>query len=311
MAAFATVTFAALKPGLVLEPGRSLAGVVEVADIGLPTPSATHLLVEDDVRDAWPARLVASHKWRAATWVVAGSPGMLGAAHLASRAAMRAGAGMVRLSSPGVTVDPQQPVEVVGRPLGADDWAPAVLGELQRFHSVVVGPGLGRGDSTANAVRHLVAGAERPLVVDGDGLAALSGYLDLVAGREAPTVLTPHDGEYSALCGAPPGPDRIAAAHALASRAGAVVLLKGPTTVVAAASGETLLVTEGDARLATAGTGDVLSGVIGALLAQGVEPMLAAAAGAWVHGAAAKLGPARGLVAGDLIELLPAVLAAW
>ena len=123
----------------------------------------------------------ASHKWRAATWVVAGSPGMLGAAHLASRAAMRAGAGMVRLSSPGVTFDPQQPVEVVGRPLGADDWAPAVLGELQRFHSVVVGPGLGRGDATANAVRHLVAGAERPVVVDGDGLAALSGHLDLVA----------------------------------------------------------------------------------------------------------------------------------
>lgn len=314
LAAAATVTFAALKPGLVLEPGRSLAGEVEVADIGLPAPSATHLLTEGDVRQAWPARPVATHKWRAATWVVAGSPGMLGSAHLASRAAQRAGAGMVRLSSPGVGADPQHPTEVVGRSLGADGWAPLVLGELHRFHSVVVGPGLGRAEAAASAVRELVAGAHRPLVVDGDGLVALSGHLDLVAGRArrgAPTVLTPHDGEYAALCGAPPGPDRIAAARALAARAGAVVLLKGPTTVVAAAGGDALVVTEGDARLATAGTGDVLSGIIGALLAQGVEPLLAAAMGAWVHGAAGRLGPARGLVAGDLVDLLPAVLAAW
>ena len=134
LTAVATVTFAALKPGLVLEPGRSLAGAVDVADIGLPATSRTHLLTGDDVRSAWPVRPIVSHKWKAAVSIVAGSPGMLGAAHLSSRAAQRAGAGMVRLSSPGVVADPQQPTEVVGRHVPAEGWATAVLADLDRFH---------------------------------------------------------------------------------------------------------------------------------------------------------------------------------
>ena len=123
-------------------------------------------------------------------------------------------------------------------------------------------------------------------------------------------VLTPHDGEFARLAGGPPGADRCAAARDLAARTGAVVLLKGPTTVVADPGGRILFSTAGDQRLATAGTGDVLSGAIGGLLAQGLEPGPAAAAGAHLHGRAARLGPPRGLVAGDLPDLLPAALAA-
>jgi NAD(P)H-hydrate epimerase len=123
-------------------------------------------------------------------------------------------------------------------------------------------------------------------------------------------VLTPHDGEFARLTGGPPGPDRVAAAAGLARAAGCFALLKGSTTAVAAPDAGVFLVMAGDARLATAGTGDVLSGAIGGLLAGGVEPRRAAAAGAHLHGRAARLGPARGLVAGDLPDLLPAALAA-
>jgi NAD(P)H-hydrate repair Nnr-like enzyme with NAD(P)H-hydrate dehydratase domain len=123
------------------------------------------------------------------------------------------------------------------------------------------------------------------------------------------TVLTPHDGEFMRLSGHAPGDDRIAAARALAASSGAIVLLKGPTTVVAHPDGRVMLTTSGDERLATAGTGDVLAGIIGALVAQGLDPFPAAAAGAALHGAAAALGWRRGLVAGDLPELLPAALA--
>ena len=130
------------------------------------------------------------------------------------------------------------------------------------------------------------------------------------AGRDAATVLTPHDGEFVRLAGHEPGPDRIAAARSLASASGAVVLLKGPTTVVAHPDGRVRLSISGDARLATAGTGDVLSGIIGALLAQGVDALDAAAAGAWLHGRAAQGGPPRGLVASDVIDGLPAALTA-
>ncbi|MDP8986837.1 MAG: bifunctional hydroxymethylpyrimidine kinase/phosphomethylpyrimidine kinase, partial [Actinomycetota bacterium] len=143
-------------------------------------------------------------------------------------------------------------------------------------------------------------------VVDGDGLAALEDAER--AGLPPSTVLTPHDGEYRRLCGHQPAPDRLGAARELATATGGVVLLKGSTTVVAGSRGPALLAAAGDARLATAGTGDVLSGIVGALLAAGLDPPVAAAAAAHVHGRAAALGWPRGLVAGDLPELLPAVL---
>jgi NAD(P)H-hydrate epimerase len=310
LAADRTVTFAALKPGLLLGDGPALAGRVTVADIGLDCSTARAHLVEPADVAAWlPERPREAHKWQAAVWVVAGSPGMTGAAHLATRAAQRAGAGYVRLSTPGLTDDPGLPTEAVGVPLPEKQWDPDVLAGLDRFSALAVGPGLGREDATADAVRSLVAGAPTPTVVDGDGLSALAGAGEQIARRSGPLVLTPHDGEFARLGGDVDDPDRIEATRAMAAAYGCVVLRKGPTTVVAGADGQVLVVTAGDARLATAGTGDVLTGIIAALLALGLTPVRAAAGGAVLHGRAGHLAWPRGLVAGDLVEHLPRALA--
>lgn len=312
--AIATVTFAALKPGLLLAAGPDLAGEIVVADIGLDTSSATTHLVDDGDVAAWlPARQRDAHKWRSACWVVAGSPGMTGAAHLCTRAAFRSGAGYVRLSSPGVDDDPRRPTESVGVPLPPAEWAPEVLDGLDRFKALVVGPGLGRATPTEDAVRTLVAKSSLPTVVDGDGLSALGEHAAEVITARPPTapppVLTPHDGEFARLTGQAPDADRLESVRSLARSANAVVLLKGSTTLVAEPGGRVLVATAGDARLATAGTGDVLSGIIGGLLAQGVPPFEAAVAGAHVHGRAADLALPHGMVASDLIDHLPAVFA--
>jgi NAD(P)H-hydrate epimerase len=301
-----TVTFAALKPGLLFSPGRELAGAVEVADIGLDCSSATTDVVDADDVGAWlPERPHETHKWRSAIWVVAGSPGMSGAAALAARGAQRAGAGYVRLSSPGSDPGTSAPTEVVRTKIPHVGWDVDVLEGLGRFKALIVGPGLGTDPATAPSVHRVVLESPVPTVVDGDGLTALG--IDVGLYTHPLTVLTPHDGEYERLTGHLPGADRIEATRALARTANATVLLKGATTVIADAEGRAFVVTTGDARLATAGTGDVLSGIIGALLAQGVHPLRAAAAGAWLHGRASTLGPRRGLVAGDLLECLPAV----
>ena len=305
-----TVTFAALKPGLLFDPGRSFVGELELADIGLDVGAARAGLVERDDVAAWlPLRPSQSHKWKAAVLVVAGSPGMTGAAHLAASAALRAGAGMVRAGAPGLDDDRARPVEAVGVPLPARGWGDEALVSAERCHAIVVGPGLGAGDATRAGIRVLLT-AGLPVVVDGDGLSALGADMaDALAARTAATVLTPHDGEYERLAGVRPSADRLDAARSLAAATGAVVLLKGSPTVVADPHGEVRVVAAGDARLATAGTGDVLSGVVGALLAQGLPALEAAAAGAWLHGRAGAHGPARGLVAGDLPDLLPLALA--
>ncbi len=317
LAATRTLTFAALKPGLLIPPGCEFAGEVEVADIGLGAGIAAHShasLVEGSDVAAWlPVRGIDAHKWNAALRVVAGSPGMTGAAALVCGAALRAGAGMVHLSSPSTMV-PGAPAEVVQRPLTTREWASDVTASLDRFHALVVGPGLGRDDTTAEQVRSLMGTAPLPAVIDGDGLFAMAWSADGAAAqlrrRAAPTVLTPHDGEFAMLHGAPVGADRLLAARRLAHDTGCVVLLKGAATVVAHPEGEVHVITTGDARLATAGTGDVLAGIIGALLAAGVPPFEAAAAGAWVHGTAAMSAPARGMIAGDIAAHIPAVLAA-
>lgn len=314
VAAARTVTFAALKPGLLFHPGRTLAGNVTVADIGLDVSGARAGVVEAaDVAEWVPDRAPDAHKWRAAVMVAAGSPGMTGAAHLAARAAYRAGGGMVRVATPGLDSDPALPTEAVGIAVPAAGWDAVVMDELARMGALVLGPGLGRGAPAVAAIHHLVGSAPAPLVVDGDGLSALGGQAADVIARRAPdgaTVLTPHDAEFARLAGEPPGPDRVAATRGLAQAVGAIVLLKGPTTVVAHPDGRVRLNVAEDARLATAGTGDVLSGIIGSLLAQGVDAFDAAAAGAWLHTRASHEGPARGLIASDVVEGLPAALAA-
>lgn len=310
LTAHATVTFAALKPGLLFEPGRSLAGTVTVADIGLDTSTASAHLVEGSDFAGWlPRRPADTHKWASAVMVVAGSPQMTGAAHLAAAAAQRAGAGMVRLASPGVAEDPMRPTEAVGVKLPESGWAEALSRDAHRFRAAVVGPGMGTDLATQGGIRMLLGSLPVAAVVDGDGLTAVGRDLAVARDRVAATVLTPHDGEFERLTGHRPGTDRIEAARALAADAGSVVLLKGATTVVAAPDGAVRIITTGDARLATAGTGDVLSGIIAALIASGCRPFDAAAAGAWLHGRAAQLGPAVGLVASDLVDLLPLALA--
>jgi NAD(P)H-hydrate epimerase len=222
---------------------------------------------------------------------------------------MAAGAGMLRLGNPG---DPTAawPTEAVRMHLPATGWAAAFLEATTKCRALVIGPGLGTDEATRDEIRRVVRDASLPLVIDADGLTALGDAeeaRELLAARTDPTVLTPHDGEYQRLAGQPPGDDRLDAARRLARRVGVVVLLKGPLTAVAtpeAAVPDVLLSATGVPSLATAGTGDVLSGVIGAFLARGVEVHRAAALAAHVHGAAAATGPVEGLVAGDLPALI-------
>lgn len=316
-----TVCFAAMKPGLCAEPGRSLAGIVRVVDIGIPVtedgePPRTFLTDAADVAGWLPVRPPAAHKWNAGCFVVGGSGGMTGAPALTSHAAMRAGAGIVWCGVPGVdAAAAASGTEVIAKALPetaegalAAGAAEEVLVALGRFRALAIGPGLGRAAETAVAVRRLVAGAGCAVVVDADGLHALVGHLDLLAGRAVPAVLTPHDGEYAALCGRPPGPDRLAAARDLAVATGAVVLLKGPGTVVADPGGRAAICPVGGPWLASAGTGDVLTGIVAAFLARGVPAFAAAAAAAFVHGSAADRSGHTGLLAGDLVGAIPAVL---
>ncbi len=306
-----TVTFAAPKIGMFLGDGPEACGSVEVVDIGvsLDGSGAGVYLVEDSDVAAWlPVRQRDEHKWSNALRVVAGSEGMLGASALVSAAAMRAGAGIVHLSWRGAGAHPALPTEVVGRPLPAGDWAETVTSDLGRFHALVVGPGLGRGDDTAASLRSVLAVADLPVVIDGDGLADAvdpHGTHETLRGRGAPTVLTPHDGEFALLGGDALDRDRIGATRALAARTGCTVLRKGPVTVVADPEGACYLVATGDARLATAGTGDVLAGMIGALLARGMAPAEAAAAGAHLHGRAASSCPREGTIARDVVARIP------
>lgn len=316
-AAQRTVTFVALKPGLLFGRGPSLCGEIEIADIGIGlglTAVDAHQVEESDVASWLPHRSRSAHKWNSAVYVLAGSPTMIGASRLVSSAAMRTGAGIVHIATPGAQSYDSLPTEVVGRTLLAQDWAHQVISDVERFHALVVGPGLGRDDAIATQTRLVIARAPIPIVVDGDGLFCVGwggqGARDVIRSRAAGTIVTPHDGEYAMVLGDPPSPDRLASARRMAIDLNCVCLLKGPTTVVAEPSGETLVVSNADQRLATAGSGDVLAGMIGALLAQGTSPFHAAATAAWIHAKAASSYPyAEGMVASDLVELLPQAIA--
>ena len=307
-----TVTFQALKPGLLLADGPDLAGGVSIAEIGLDVTGATSQLVErSDVAAWWPSRSRDAHKWRSALRIVAGSPAMLGAARLCAGAAARAGCGLVSLSSPGGAAGARDEIVQPGIPLEA--WAPAVLDDLERFSALAVGPGLGRSAAAMESVVDLVAAARCPVVVDGDGISAFAagspGARTSLTSRVEPTILTPHDREFEILTGERPGSDRIASVREAAHDLDSTILLKGPVTIVAAPDGRVLVVDHGDERLATAGSGDVLTGMIGAALASGVSAPEAPAASAWLHAEAGHLGSSVGLLAGDLVETLPRALA--
>jgi NAD(P)H-hydrate epimerase len=311
-----TIAMGALKRGHLLADGATLSGEVEVAALGIEATDPTACVLEDaDVCQIEPLGRT-EHKWRRAVVVVAGSPGILGAAALACEGATSVQAGMVLLYAPDVPRrrEGPWPTEVVRLTAGANDQDKVVLDALDRAHALVVGPGLGRSARLQRTVAELLAAATTPVVLDADALHLVDPDLLLARQRQggSPIVLTPHDGEYTALFGRAPGTDRFAAALDAATRTGCIVLLKGATTVVASTSPpegtpRLVAVTSGTPDLASPGTGDVLSGVIGGLLARGLPAQLAAAIGAHLHGrAGASLGPRcrAGLLAASVTDVL-------
>jgi NAD(P)H-hydrate epimerase len=296
-----TVTMHAPKVGLVVAPGRFHAGDVEVADIGIEAGETTHRLVTDDVLELVPRKGAGDTKYSSGSvLVVGGSPGMTGALCLAAEAAFRADAGYVAVAThaESLPVVEVRLLEAVKAPLSDVDRL------AQRASALAVGPGLGRGDDERALVRRLLRELEVPAVVDADALFELEPD-DWPAAR----VLTPHAGELARLLDRDDvDAHRLDAVQAAADRFGCVVLLKGADTLVAVPGEGVLVSAAGTPALATAGTGDVLTGIVAAFLAKGMEARLAAAAAAFAHGRAAELGPERGLVASDLIEALPDVL---
>ena len=313
LAAHRTVTFAAPKLGMLFGDGPALCGEIDIVDVGIDVVDEVDaFLVEASDVAAWlPPRDRESHKWNHAVRVIAGSSGMGGAASLVSVSAMRAGAGMVHLSWRTGLDSVSVPTEVVGHSLPTTNWADFVATDIQRFSSMVIGPGLGRGDDVANEVRSVLARCDIPAVIDGDGLSASidpKGEYATLRARRAATVLTPHDGEFASLGGDMQNPDRIAATQQLAAITGCTILRKGPTTIVSDPEGAVYLVVAGDERLSTAGTGDVLAGVIGALLARGLAAPEAAAAGAYIHGVAGSSCAIEGTIARDVAALISDVM---
>ena len=313
--ATASVAMGSLKRGHVLADGAALSGELVVAPLGIEPEEVSCALIEDDDLDAVAPLGRDEHKWRRALLVVGGAPGMVGAPGLACDGALAAQAGMVLCCVPGAggDVDGHLPREVVRVVAAEDEVVDAILARIDRTRATVLGPGLGRGPTAARTVAALVARAPTPLVLDADALHLVdAAALRARDARLGSVVLTPHDGEYEALCGVPPGSDRFAAASRLAAETGCTVLLKGPTTAVASAAPPdgvpaTLAVTAGTPDLATPGTGDVLAGVVGALLARGIPAHLAAALAAHLHGRAGGALGARcraGALPGAIAALL-------
>lgn len=298
-----TVSFGALKPGLVVAPGAQYAGLVELVDIGLGPylpAAALSVLDADDVAERLPVPGPESDKYRRGVLgVVAGSDRYPGAAVLATGGAVRAGAGMVRY------VGPARPAELV-----RTRWPEAVVtvgwpADAGRVQAWVAGPGLGTDADAERALRQ-VLGTDLPVLVDADGITLLTRHRDLW-GRAAPTLLTPHAGELARLLGVEPAAveaDRLGQARRAAAQVGATVLLKGSTTLVLAPDGTGRVNPTGSGWLATAGSGDVLSGGCGALLAAGLDPVDAGSCGAFLHGLAGQLAaghPAAAISATDVV----------
>ena len=323
-----TVAFSAAKVGSVLLPGAERSGTVRVVDIGSPEDllePGIGLVEPIDVASALPMRSMQGHKRSSGVLlVVAGSRRMTGAPALIARAAARVGAGLVIVACPRDALPAVQAhtTEAVFLPLAPTHEGTVALAALDALleaardaDAVAVGPGLTTDDETARLVRALVARCPTPLVVDADGLNAFRGDTEELRRRDAEAVLTPHDGEFERLMGrsvADVG-DRIDAARALAGASDAVTLLKGTRTVIAPTEGLTRVNPTGTPALATAGTGDVLTGMVGGLLARGTGTLDAATAGAFLHGVAGRIAGrelGEGTLAGDVIERIPEAVAA-
>jgi ADP-dependent NAD(P)H-hydrate dehydratase / NAD(P)H-hydrate epimerase len=326
--AAATATFHGPKVGLYVMPGALHAGRVEVIEIGIPRGAPTGEragLISERLLDRYPSRPREGSKFSSGVVVVVGgSAGLTGAPTMAALSAQRAGAGYVQVAVPAPA---QQAVDLrlleqMSRGLPDEDGAhtPAGVEQVEelaeRAGALVLGPGLGRSEPAQEFARRVAGAVRIPLLIDADGLNAHAGALESLAGREAPTILTPHEGELARLLDL--DSDEVKAhrrAHArhAAERSGAIVLLKGDDTICAAPGGPDAISPGGTPALASAGTGDVLSGLIGALLAKGLEPLVAAALGTLAHvragrAAAERIGGPDFVMAGDVVDSLPAGL---
>jgi len=325
-----TVTFHAAKVGLWVHPGKGHAGTVQVVDIGIP--ASVHVdtsagLATAAVAAGLPRRGAESSKFTSGhVVVVGGSRELAGAPRMAAAAAMRAGAGYVSVCVP-AAIQPSIAagmVELMGHALPEEQGALSPVGadetlELAaRAGALVVGPGLGRSGGARELTRELASASPVPFVLDADGIAAFDGDAAALAERAAAAVITPHAGELGRLLGVSSEEvqaRRLAHARAAAARCSAITVLKGDDTIVALPDGRVAISPGDSPALATAGTGDVLSGVIGALLAEGCEPVRAACAAVWLHAEAGRVaarehGAAEGVVASDVIAALPRARAA-
>jgi hydroxyethylthiazole kinase-like uncharacterized protein yjeF len=319
-----TVTFFRLKPGHLLQPGRSLCGPVTVADIGIPAGPALEATASTAFRNdpalwqqAWPKHEVDAHKFRrGAVAVLAGGIAGVGAPRLGARAALRIGAGLATILCEPEALPAHAargPDALMQRAVADRAAFEAFLGD-RRISAILAGPALGLDPRAQDLVRAVIA-SDRPSVLDADALTALAGFSDggarLLRVRNGEMVLTPHEGEFQRLFGQEVSVagerSKLERARKAAALSGVVVVYKGPDTVIAAPDGGAAINATGSVALATAGSGDVLAGLIAGLLAQGMPAFEASCAAVWLHGLAGeRLG--TGLIADDLPEAIPALL---
>ncbi len=326
-----TVTFGLPKIGLLIEPGRNYVGTLSVADISIPK----HLLIDNKLKlniitsnmiTPWlKPRTAESHKGTYGhVLVVGGSIGMTGAVVMSANAALRTGAGLVTAAIPESLLPVVQTnlIEVMTSPLAETGQAtialeakPALENLLGIVSVCAVGPGMARYPEALALVDYIIECSGVPIVIDADGLNALEKNISILENRQVPIVLTPHPGEMAKLTGKTieqVQADRLNIALEFAQKWGVTVVLKGNNTVIASAAGEAFININGNPGMATAGSGDVLCGIIAALIAQGLNPVEAAVAGVYIHGAAgdkvAAIKGEHGMIAGDLISLLPDIL---
>jgi ADP-dependent NAD(P)H-hydrate dehydratase / NAD(P)H-hydrate epimerase len=311
-AAAVTVTFFRKKPGHLLYPGRGLCGTLRLAQIGIPETVLGEIAPRCFENgpplwlSAYPWPRAEDHKYSRGHVVVAGGPVLTGAARLAARAAARAGAGLVTVAAPesAWAVYAAALTGIIVRPMRRFEDFVTLIGD-ERVRAMAIGPGAGVMPETREAALAAL-GTGRAVVLDADAITVFAKSPEALFGAiKGPAVLTPHEGEFARLFKL--DGDRLSRARGAAKTAGAVVVLKGPDTVIAAPDGRAAINANAPPDLATGGTGDVLSGLIAGLLAQGLDPFAAACAGTWLHGEAAReFGP--GLVADDLIDTLPVAL---
>ncbi len=328
-----TPTMGGLKQGLLFGDGFEHAGEIVVVDIGMPpsvtmgSPCDTWLVDEEDV---WPLLMPHRfdvHKYQnGSIFLIAGSPGLTGAATLASEAALRAGGGMVWLGVP-ASLNPileEKLTEVMTVPLAenADHMVSmaawdTIASFLRRADAAVVGPGMGRNEETGELIRRVIREAAIPLVVDADALFALIGHTDILKAAPAARILTPHLGEFARLIGKSSRDlpaDRVAMTVDFASAHNVTLVLKGAPTITADSDGAAYINSSGNPGMATAGSGDVLSGIIAAFLTREIPVTDAVSGAVYIHGAAGDIAAARigenGMISGDLLDALPQALKA-